>query len=101
LVPREGKIEFMLRAEQRGNLTRYALIAAGVRQPGEVAAKEGTGLRYVKARLEESFTGRWTLTGGAVAEGWETVIEIGDSAATARERTGASEPAAMPAQKPA
>ncbi len=34
----------------------------------------GTGLRYVKARLEESFPGKWTLTQGAVAEGWQTVI---------------------------
>ncbi|HUG11747.1 MAG TPA: histidine kinase [Opitutaceae bacterium] len=34
----------------------------------------GTGLRYVKARLEESFPGSWTLDQGAVDDGWETVI---------------------------
>jgi hypothetical protein len=34
----------------------------------------GTGLRYVKARLEESFPGRWTLSQGAVDAGWQTVI---------------------------
>jgi hypothetical protein len=33
-------------------------------------------LRYIKARLEENFTGHWTLSGGPVAAGWETVIEI-------------------------
>ena len=36
---------------------------------------EGTGLRYIKARLEESFPGRWTLSGGPVPEGWRTEIE--------------------------
>jgi hypothetical protein len=34
----------------------------------------GTGLRYVRARLEESFPGRWTLDQGEANEGWETVI---------------------------
>lgn len=36
--------------------------------------QSGTGLRYVKARLEESFPGGWTLTQGPIAEGWRTVI---------------------------
>jgi len=30
----------------------------------------------VKARLDESFPGRWTLTAGPVAGGWQTVIEV-------------------------
>lgn len=101
LLPREGKIAFTLRAEQRGSTVRYVLTAAGEREPGEAAAKEGTGLRYIKARLEESFTGRWTLSGGAVAEGWETVIEIADAAPAGRERTSPGAPATIPAEKPA
>jgi len=40
------------------------------------AAKEGTGLRYIKARLEESFTGRWKYAGIPIPGGWETMIEI-------------------------
>ena len=34
----------------------------------------GTGLRYVKARMEESFPGRWTFSQQQTAAGWETVI---------------------------
>ncbi|MBD3315391.1 MAG: hypothetical protein GF344_06360, partial [Chitinivibrionales bacterium] len=38
--------------------------------------REGTGLRYVKARLEEAFPGRWEVGGGAVEGGWLVVITI-------------------------
>jgi hypothetical protein len=41
----------------------------------------GTGLRYVFARLEESFQNAWKLTQGAVPGGWETVIELPQSRA--------------------
>ncbi|MDO8543327.1 MAG: hypothetical protein Q7S40_23055 [Opitutaceae bacterium] len=61
--------------------------AQGVRRyvflsPGEVHAPPGrpaggTGLRYVKARFDESFPGGWTLVDGPAADGWQTVIEIG------------------------
>ena len=49
--------------------------------PGEVQTEStrsngGTGLRYVKARFEESFTGQWSLRDGPVAGGWQTMIEI-------------------------
>jgi hypothetical protein len=39
-------------------------------------AAGGTGLRYVRARLEESFPGAWSLSQDAVPEGWETIIEL-------------------------
>ncbi|HUR59961.1 MAG TPA: histidine kinase [Opitutaceae bacterium] len=82
LLPSEGRIDFDLQVERRGSTTRYALLARGQRQsipkspPSEAAPKEGTGLRYIRARLEESFPGRWTLSAGPVPEGWETVIEV-------------------------
>ncbi len=49
--------------------------------PGDVSRDPerpagGTGLRYVKARLEESFPGLWTYRDGPTAAGWETVIEL-------------------------
>ena len=43
-------------------------------------APGGTGLRYVRARLEESFPGRWSFRDGLTAAGWETVIEVRDTA---------------------
>lgn len=79
LLPREGRLDFELRAEHRPPMTRYVLVAHGQRQAGDngsEAERTGTGTRYVKARLEESFTGRWQMTAGPVPEGWETVIDL-------------------------
>ena len=36
---------------------------------------EGTGIRYIKARLEESCGKNWTFSQGAVADGW--LVELG------------------------
>jgi hypothetical protein len=88
LLPRDAMQRFELDAVREAGRVRYTLVADGeptdrVRAPaGAVsgaptpARPEGTGLRYVKARLEESFPGRWTLRGEAVPEGWRTVITI-------------------------
>jgi hypothetical protein len=106
LLPRDGQLEFELQAEQRGTITRYALLARGERQttakglPSEGSAKEGTGLRYIRARLEESFTGRWTLTAGPVPEGWETVIEIAQGGGP-RGTSPAAASGALPRESPA
>jgi hypothetical protein len=37
---------------------------------------EGTGLRYVRTRLEESYPGAWSLQAGAEETGWKVKIEI-------------------------
>lgn len=42
-------------------------------------AREGTGLRYVKTRLEETFPGRWAVRSGSVSGGWEAVIELSEA----------------------
>lgn len=68
---------FMLRQERAadGGLN-YIFVSPG--EPNEDPARVpgGTGLRYVKARLEESFPGRWTFRDGSTPAGWETVIAI-------------------------
>ncbi|HYD85814.1 MAG TPA: histidine kinase [Opitutus sp.] len=79
LLPRNGTQQFHLSALPRDNSITYTLLADGVRESKSSAASaptEGTGLRYIKARLEESFTGAWSLTSRAVPAGWETVIVI-------------------------
>ncbi len=76
--PRNGELKFTLAGEVASGASRYTLIAHGENPPqAGPPPKDGTGLRYVKARLEESFAGRWSLHAGPVAEGWRTVIEIG------------------------
>lgn len=107
LLPRHGEIGFRLCAEHAAGTVRYALRVDGIRQSGgptprlavhpgseplpaptvegsSPAAPEGTGLRYIKARLEESFTGCWSFTSQPVAEGWLTLIEIHNPAARTR-----------------
>jgi len=37
---------------------------------------EGTGSRYLRARLEEAFPGAWNLSDGPTEEGWTTVVEM-------------------------
>jgi len=59
-----------------GGGSRWVLVSPGRVIPKAGRPPGGTGLRYVRARLEEGFPGRWTLADGPVAEGWRTVIEI-------------------------
>ncbi len=40
------------------------------------ALAEGTGLRYIKARLRERYPGRWTFRHGPIPGAWQTIIEI-------------------------
>ena len=92
LRPREGKQRFTLREECSDGRLRYTLEAEGepVRSKAAVANSkfpEGPGLKYLKARLEESFAGHWTLTGGPIASGWRTVIEINNASAALKARS--------------
>jgi len=77
----EGAAAFTLRREDTADgTTRYTFHAPGTVQTDPTRPAGGTGLRYVKARLEESFPGRWSLRHEAVADGWQTVIALGKNA---------------------
>jgi len=68
---------FVLRQERAPNGAKsYIFESPG--SPPDVPARApgGTGLRYVKARLEESFPGRWSFRQGPIAGGWQSIIEI-------------------------
>jgi hypothetical protein len=72
-----GPVELTLEAERAGAHRRYRLVSPeAAPAPAE---RDGTGLRYVRARLHESHGERWRLRGGPCAAGWETVIEIEDA----------------------
>ncbi len=83
---RGREAEFLLRMTVNGSDVRYTFIS-----PGEVKARTkpgaGTGLRYVRARLEESFPGAWSFVHGATDAGWVTTIEVRGAAP----RPGSSE----------
>lgn len=67
---------FRLQSEHIGTGVRYRF-----HSPGEVRKLTrrlagGTGLRYIRARLEESFPQAWKLDHGPEGDGWQTVIEL-------------------------
>lgn len=74
--PKNGELAFALEGCASATVVRYTVLARGNMPPQPQELTEGTGLRYVKARLEESYAGRWSLSLGPVAEGWLTQIEI-------------------------
>ena len=69
-----AEVEFVLTEERVRDVRRYVFDAPCSAPPCE--ATEGTGLRYVKARLEESYPGRWSLHTGSAGAFWRTTIEV-------------------------
>lgn len=75
----EVEMELRLSQHRRGDLLCYVL-QAPMAPPAEGVARaaEGTGIRYIKARLTECFGEAWSLHGGAarVAEAWVWQTEL-------------------------
>ncbi|MEO0557699.1 MAG: histidine kinase [Bacteroidota bacterium] len=70
-----GTVELLLREEQTDAGRRLTLRAPLASSP-QMPVREGGGLRYVRARLEESFPGQWSLSSGAEEEAWVTQINL-------------------------
>jgi LytS/YehU family sensor histidine kinase len=71
----QDEVVFTLREECNGDARRYVMDAP-IRNRARTAAGSGLGLRYVKARLEESFPGRWRVESEPFAACWRTTIEV-------------------------
>lgn len=69
-------VSFRLTGEVLSQGRRYVLLSRTNGTFSTNGYKEGTGLRYIKARLEESFGTQWEVTSGLSEKGWETVIDI-------------------------
>jgi Histidine kinase len=74
--PVEGATAFRLRTEALPEGARYVFFSPGGVKTSPERAAGGSGLRYVKARLEEGWPGRWSFDHGPVEGGWETRIEL-------------------------
>ena len=72
-----GAVRFFLREDRLETGRRYTFITP-VDGGRSKEFEEGTGLRYVRARLEESFPERWSLSSGPIEDGWRTTIGIAD-----------------------
>jgi len=66
---------FQLEGEPIGDGWRYTLCTPH-NDRASASDREGTGLRYVKARLRESFGEAWSLTSTPRNGTWTTVIEL-------------------------
>jgi hypothetical protein len=76
LIYQRAKPGESFRLAQSGDRSQVRFVLVSPGRPTESAGRlpGGTGLRYVKARLEENFPGHWTFAHGAVPAGWETTI---------------------------
>lgn len=55
---------------------QYRVSNDGDYKENEYPYSSGVGFNYIKGRLEESYSGRWSFTSHQLDNGWETVIEI-------------------------
>jgi hypothetical protein len=67
---------FVLRMRQNREGMQFQFFSPGRVKPANWRMEGGTGLKYVKARLEESFPERWAFSQRATDGGWETRIQI-------------------------
>lgn len=73
-----GTLSFSLVEQREGDRVRWCFRGPGTVREEQAAApgREGLGLRYLRARLDDLWPGRWQLEHGPVGGGWETVLEI-------------------------
>lgn len=72
----DGSVRFKLAFEAGRGWKKYELLTIAKNRPNQEKKKEGTGLRYIKSRLKESYGSCWDVQAEAVAEGWKTTITL-------------------------
>lgn len=73
----DGKVVFALDYQQTTKGEEYRLqTIAPIRPSTNDRLREGTGSRYIKARLQESYQDRWSYISQPTANGWEMIIKI-------------------------
>lgn len=72
---KEGK--FCLRKTTSEGMAHYEMTNDGENGTAtDEKTHNGTGLRYVRARLEEAFPGQWQLQAGPTDEGWHIRLSV-------------------------
>ncbi|PCJ94745.1 MAG: regulator [Flavobacteriaceae bacterium] len=73
----DNSIKFKLVFEANSHYKCYTFLtfATRVRQ-ARSDREEGTGLKYIKARLTESYQSKWDLTSEPTDQGWKNTIKI-------------------------
>ncbi|WP_462249659.1 histidine kinase [Ekhidna sp.] len=72
----ENSIKFKLNYEANGDFQCYTFLtfATTAKQTSEL--NDGTGSKYIKARLTESYGNHWEFTSEPVEHGWKNTIKI-------------------------
>lgn len=70
-----NEIHFKLIYSSNEAFKQYEFLTFGKRLRRE-ASNDGTGHKYVKARLTESYQSNWEFTSGSADHGWANVIKI-------------------------
>ncbi len=73
--PLNRRIVFEIDQNFTNDMIEFDVKCIGVNKH-EKSNKDGTGLRYIKARLSESFGNKWFLEQGPISKGWRTQIRI-------------------------
>jgi len=68
---------FRLTVTREDRVTRLELFNDSALEGNAAEYREGTGMRYVRGRLEELYPSRWTFAAGPVEGGWRALIEVG------------------------
>jgi len=78
LPPKQGCIRFCLSFTKEKNYKQYTLLTEAKNRKIRKDKSSGTGFKYIKARLNESYGDNWQFDSFAVEEGWLTTIKIFD-----------------------
>jgi LytS/YehU family sensor histidine kinase len=78
LPPKEGCITFCLSFTKEKNHKEYSLLTIAQNRNRKKEDSNGTGFKYIKARLNESFGDNWLFKSHQVEKGWLTTIKIFD-----------------------
>ena len=73
----DNSIKFKLIFESNGEYKSYTFLTFAARmEQGTNTKEEGTGLKYIKARLTESYGSKWDLTSEQADHGWKNTLKI-------------------------
>jgi len=76
LPPKHGCIRFRLSFSREATYKQYTLLTFAGNRNKIRKNSNGTGFKYIKARLNESYGNNWHFESVAVEEGWQTTIKI-------------------------
>ncbi len=71
-----NSVKFKLIYKTTEQYKTYTFLTLGAVVSEANTKKEGTGLKYIKARLTESYDTNWELTSEPAEHGWKSVIKI-------------------------